>query len=84
MDLEVKMLKDSGENVSLFTCELCDETFTLKNNLKHHVSKIHENKETLERFECKTCGKCFGKTEALMRHEDAVHLGLCKLKCHLP
>ena len=82
MDLETKSLKYSEENVPIYRCEICDETFTLYKNLEYHVGSIHENTETPKILQCKTCDKCFTKTELLKRHEDVVHTGLCRFKCN--
>ena len=82
MDVETKSFKGSAENVPIYRCEICDETFTLYKNLEYHVGTIHENKETPKILQCKTCDKCFTKILLLKRHEDVVHKGLYKFKCY--
>ena len=48
-------------------CHICGDLFE---NLKQHISIVHEGNKN---FECEKCGKCFSIKGLLKRHIKAVH-----------
>lgn len=53
----------------MFACEVCDATFTRKDNLVVHVKSVHEN----EKFTCDICFKSFTRKHKLGQHTKNVH-----------
>ncbi|CAI4221496.1 unnamed protein product [Auanema sp. JU1783] len=72
-----------------FVCDVCEHTFTLKQNvaqhfyLYHHPRKESTNKLTrdkVSRYQCTKCDKIFLKLEQAKRHEVRVHGDVAILK----
>ena len=55
---------------NVFECEECDQTFKRAENLRRHVSHVHQSKES---FKCPSCEKGFGRPDNLKRHIKCVH-----------
>ena len=51
-----------------FPCDLCDQTFNRKDNLRRHVNRAHKQKEAL--YSCERCKKSFTREGNLRRHEQ--------------
>ena len=55
-------------------CEICNATFTRKNDLKIHIATIHEGKKP-ESVTCEICNTVFTQKKSLNSHIAAVHEG---------
>ena len=64
-----KKLKHNNESNLVFTCELCDRTFTRNEDLKRHINNIHlDVKHT-----CEVCGKTYNRADTLLHHKNTTH-----------
>jgi uncharacterized Zn-finger protein len=61
-------------------CETCNKTFTLKSNLKNHITIDHLK---LNPFWCNVCEKSFSTTTALEQHVNTVHKKLKSFQCEI-
>ncbi|XP_021959676.1 gastrula zinc finger protein XlCGF8.2DB-like [Folsomia candida] len=59
-------------------CHLCQQTFSRKDSLKHHVRVVHENQRN---FPCTVCDMRFSYLTGLKRHMEARH-GTNKERIH--
>ena len=48
----------------MFSCEQCEESFTIKKNLEIHVKSKHEKRK----FSCASCGYEFARKDILKKH----------------
>ena len=49
-----------------FTCDICGDAFSRKDNLIRHVNSVHHKTETLT---CKFCNKELTRTDHLYAHQ---------------
>eukprot|EP01084_Bolivina_argentea_P156516 272801_1 len=49
-----------------YKCDQCDKAFTVRCNLKQHISSVHTKEK---RFKCKYCGNGFIRSDRLKEHE---------------
>ena len=56
-------------NQSIYSCEVCDNKFTIKANLKNHKKSVHENLIK----NCSICQKAIGETH-IKRHEKGCRI----------
>ena len=61
-----------------YSCRICGQDFTLKENMKGHIRRVHEK---LEKFECKLCTKTFTAKQYFDKHVKAIHLDYYNYKC---
>lgn len=61
-----------------FCCFKCQQIFSNKRLLKHHLNSKHFNRK---RFQCKMCPKSFVQDGTLSRHMNAVHTQKRKYEC---
>ena len=61
-----------------FQCDIC--TFSLKTQLRTHISSVHENKKP---YKCEICDTCFSRKSHLAGHIKAVHEGEKPYKCEI-
>ncbi len=64
----------------LFTCTLCDKSFSCKAYLTRHVKFVHEK---LKPFPCTLCNKSFAYDSDLSRHVKRIHEKLKPFSCTL-
>ena len=67
-------------------CEICNATFTRKNDLKIHIATIHEGKKPYEigkEPKCEICNAVFTRKKSLNSHIAAVHEGKKPHQCNL-
>ncbi|XP_071450201.1 zinc finger protein 271-like [Hetaerina americana] len=50
-----------------FSCVLCPQTFSRKENLERHLKSVHAG---LKPYVCNCCGKRFGRAEQCRKHEN--------------
>eukprot|EP01084_Bolivina_argentea_P156514 272798_1 len=60
-----------------YKCDKCDKAFTVRCNLKQHISSVHTKEK---KFKCKHCGRGFIRSDRLKEHERT-HTGEKPLKC---
>ncbi len=72
--------KDHNKNVKTFPCTLCDKSFARKENLRGHISVVHDK---IKPFCCTLCDKSFAEKKTLTRHIDAIHHKLKPFSCTL-
>lgn len=72
-----------------FACHLCELRFNRRDNLQHHLSRLHpqgaarrEKRPPAPAWLCAVCGKTFGCRSRLKTHE-AVHSGVKPHRCDL-
>ena len=57
----------------LFTCDTCQSTFPLENDLESHKSTSHPLNFLYKKQQCNVCGKEFKTSEDLMTHKAMNH-----------
>ncbi|XP_035474667.1 endothelial zinc finger protein induced by tumor necrosis factor alpha-like [Scophthalmus maximus] len=72
-----------------FACDLCDLRFNRRDNLQHHVTRLHphgvaklQKQRELQAWLCAACGKTFSCRSRLKAHE-VVHSGVKPHRCDL-
>lgn len=72
-----------------FSCALCPLRFNRRDNLRHHVSRMHADdagqrrrRPEAPRWLCAACGKTFSCRSRLKTHE-VIHLGVKPHRCDL-
>ncbi|XP_016887286.1 zinc finger protein 708-like isoform X2 [Cynoglossus semilaevis] len=72
-----------------FACHLCDLRFNRRDNLQHHLSKLHPNgvarlekQRAVQAWLCAVCGKTFSCRSRLKAHE-IIHSGVKPYRCDL-
>ncbi|XP_051909965.1 zinc finger protein 436-like [Hippocampus zosterae] len=72
-----------------FACPLCDLRFNRRDNLRHHLGRLHpggvarrEKRRPVQTWLCHVCGKTFRCRSALKTHE-VIHLGVKPHRCDL-
>ena len=54
----------------LFKCEICENSYSLKGNLKKHIEAVHENKKS---FKCDICDYSCSQKDHMKTHIESVH-----------
>ena len=71
---------DFGEhNVKPYSCQICDQSFTISGQLKSHQKKHIQG----NLISCETCNITFSKTYNLEKHNKIYHSGWSRLNCKL-
>ncbi|XP_044032122.1 zinc finger protein 436-like [Siniperca chuatsi] len=72
-----------------FACHLCDLRFNRRDNLQHHLSRLHPNgvaklekQREVQAWLCAVCGKTFSCRSRLKTHE-VIHSGVKPYRCDL-
>lgn len=72
-----------------FACHLCDLHFNRRDNLQHHLSRLHpegvaklERQRQVQAWLCAVCGKTFSCRSRLKTHE-VIHSGVKPHRCDL-
>ena len=78
--LEVPELNPSRvhEDIKLFKCKICDESFARNSDLVIHSADVHEEKKP---YRCKVCDENFTKNCELMSRVSAIHEGKKPFNC---
>ena len=97
-NLETKIILGQHYNASynetLFTCNICEYSFSQKGNVKLYVESVQEEKKPtnndkeknvdLKRpFKCEICNKNFIKKSSMELHVDSVHEKKRPFKCEI-
>ena len=53
-----------------FMCEMCKDTFALKQGLKRHITNVHEKRKP---FKCDSCDYTCSLKQSLERHTSSAH-----------
>src|SRR6266404_27202 len=61
-----------------FFCEICDNTFANKTNLKSHIETVHQGKRN---YSCHLCEKKYSTGSNLNAHVKIVHEGRREHQC---
>ena len=64
-----------------FSCDLCDKTYTLKENLGRHKRYVHSS--IPKSWTCDICGVTFKDPSGLQRHNASKHVENERVKCDL-
>jgi hypothetical protein len=51
-------------------CLICGQSFPSKNQLKEHITSVHDE---VKQYPCSKCGKCFSRIKSLLDHIYIVH-----------
>ena len=62
-----------------YTCTICESQFTLRSNLKKHISLIHEGKT----YQCPICDLKYTSRYNLRTHMSSIHKGEKPFQCTL-
>lgn len=72
-----------------FACQLCDLRFNRRDNLQHHLNRLHPNgiaklekQREVQSWLCAVCGKTFNCKSRLKTHE-VIHSGVKPHRCDL-
>ncbi|XP_065805088.1 zinc finger protein 436 [Labrus bergylta] len=72
-----------------FACHLCEMRFNRRDNLQHHLSRLHPNgvaklekQRNVQAWLCAVCGKTFNCRSRLKTHE-VIHSGVKPHRCDL-
>ena len=63
-----------------YKCSNCDTTFTRRDNMKKHISVVHEGQKP---FKCSICEASFAQKYSMKNHIVAVHEGKKPFKCSI-
>ena len=66
-------------NEDVYRCDPCNKTFTVGEELKRHIQKIHEKKDLSAK--CDLCGKVLASKSSLYTHMKNVHEKVKKHTC---
>ena len=61
-------------------CLICSESFPSKNQLKEHITSVHDE---VKQYPCSKCGKCFSRIKLLLDHIYVVHEEKKMFQCSL-
>ena len=61
-----------------FKCSLCESRFSKTNDLRRHISSVHEGKRL---YQCDNCEKSFKESGHLKSHIRRIHEGLKPHQC---
>ncbi|XP_046400390.1 zinc finger protein 568-like [Ischnura elegans] len=61
------LVSESVLRKEAYSCILCPQTFSRKENLERHLKSVHAG---LKPFGCNFCGKRFGRAEQCRKHES--------------
>ena len=65
---------EAEEEEETFQCNLCDQSFSTKWNMKVHMQRFHQNQGLSARdLKCMQCGQQFGNNLALKLHIKKMH-----------
>ena len=67
-----------GEAEKRFKCSLCESRFSKTNDLRRHISSVHEGKRL---YQCDKCEKSFKESGHLKSHIRRIHEGLKPHQC---
>ena len=68
----------------VFSCDICDKSYTFKCNLERHLAQIHEvSKEATITCDVSSCNFRTNKKDQLKRHWTLVHSEKAKIACTL-
>ena len=59
-------------------CDICDYSFSQKDNLQRHLASVHEKKKP---FKCDNCDYSFSEKGSLKKHLESVHEKKKPFKC---
>ena len=62
-------------------CQICEEAFSNKGNLKKHIENVHINKG--QSMICEYCDILYPDEHSLKRHIQGVHTKKSEYKCDL-
>jgi uncharacterized C2H2 Zn-finger protein len=62
------------------SCDICDQAFSLKSSLNHHVNTVHKK---ITRFSCDLCDYSSYYRASIEKHSNAVHLRKKDVKCDI-
>ena len=65
-------LKSHDENKQRYQCHLCINSYSTKQGLEYHISRVHEGVDTII-HQCHECGKKFQNKNYLNYHVEKVH-----------
>ena len=75
-NLESTQSRQKVENQN--RCTICDSTFSLKSNLKIHLTTVHENSDE---FKCDICRRTFEHECSLHNHVKTTHGSMNAVGC---
>lgn len=61
----------SDPDIRQFPCNICEKTFRLKDHVRQHIRRMHEEKDQI--FQCEMCPKTYFRKEALGKHQRKNH-----------
>ena len=62
-----------------FRCEICDNSYSRKDNMTQHVLTVHENKN----IKCRICDKRFTTKQTMKIHDASIHKEMKPYKCEI-
>ena len=74
------LLTEIHEEKKVFSCGICQKTYSDNKGVKRHIETFHEGKKNQKNHKCEVCDRGFSSNKDLKRHYECVHEKK-KLKC---
>ena len=65
------LLTEIHEEKKVFSCGICQKTYSDNKGVKRHIETFHEGKKNQKNHKCEVCDHCFSSSRDLKRESQA-------------